>query len=94
MAERRHWPVLQYAYAAVTLRPIGQTAEAEFRPPAQPARDWRKADLERAARTGFGADVIDQDDLAAGPDHARELVERRFGIRHRRDHKLRDHDIE
>ena len=45
-------------------------------------------------KPGFRADPADQDDLAARLEHARELVERAFGVRHRRDHVLRDHDVE
>ena len=69
-------------------------AEAEFRPPAEPARDRRKPLLEQAARARFGADVVDQHDLAARLEYAGELVERCFRIGHRGDDVLRHHHVE
>ena len=81
-------------HTAVALGPVAQAAEAEFRPPAEPARNRRKADLERAARALLCADVIDQDDFAARADHARKFVERRFRIGHRGYDELRHHHIE
>ena len=41
-----------------------------------------------------GADVIDQDQLASWFEHADEIVQRGFGIRHRGDDILRHHRIE
>ena len=46
------------------------------------------------AQPGFGADAAQDDDLAARLEHAGELVERGFRIRHRGDDILRDHDVE
>ena len=79
---------------AVALRPVGEPLVGKFRPPAEPARDRRETLLEQPARAAFRADVVDQDDLAAGPDHAREFVEGLLRMRHRRDDELRHHHVE
>src|SRR6516162_7790777 len=67
---------------------------AEFRPPAESPRDRGKALLEDAARSGLGAEMVDEDDLAARLGHARKLVERRLRVGHRGDDVLRDHRVE
>ncbi len=94
MPERLHRAALDHAHAAVALRPVGQALHRKLRPPAELARDRREAELEQPARAAFGAEVVDQDDLAAGPGDAHELVERRFRVRHRGDDELRHHDVE
>ena len=94
MAERRHRPALDHLHAGRALGPNAQALERKLRPPAQPARHGRKPFLESAPQTGLGADVIYENDLAAGPGDARELIERGFGIRDGRDHVLRDHHVE
>src|SRR6516225_598640 len=94
MTERRHRPALDEFHAAVALGPAREPLPAEFRPPAEPAGKRREAALERRARTPLGAEIIDQDDLAARFEHAGEFVERRLGIRHRGDDVLSDHDVE
>src|SRR5207342_2673517 len=78
---------------AVLLGPSCQPPPTEFRPPAQPARHWRKALLEQTAWPGLGAKMVDQDDLAAGLGDARELVQRRFRIRHGGYDVLRHHHV-
>src|ERR1700730_2830397 len=80
MPERRHRAALDDLDAAVARGPLRQALPAEFRPPAEPARQRREALLEDGARAGLGAKVVDQNDLAAGPEHADELVERRLRI--------------
>ena len=50
--------------------------------------------LDRAPQSGFGADAAQDDDLAARPQHADELVERGFRIGHCGDDILRDHHVE
>src|SRR6516225_1681127 len=50
--------------------------------------------LESSAQSGLRADPADEHDLATGPEHARELVERGFGIGNGGDDVLRDDDIE
>ena len=68
MPERRHRAALDHAHAAVAASAQSrQPRPAEFRPPAEPARQRREPLLERAAQPALGADVIDQDDLAARP---------------------------
>ena len=66
----------------------------ELRPPAEPPRQWRECQFEDAARAAFGADVVDQDQFAAGLQHTDEIIQRRFGIRHRGDDILRHHRVE
>src|SRR3979490_360686 len=78
MPHRRHWAALGQADAAVFCGPIGQTRPWKFRPPAQPSRQRREPQFEDAARAALGADVIDQDELAAGFQHADEIVQRGF----------------
>ena len=67
MAERRHRPALDHMHAGRALGPGAQAFERKLRPPAQPARHRREPFLEGAPQAGLGADVIDQDDFAAGP---------------------------
>ena len=74
--------------------PVGQAFPREFRPPAEPPCQWRERQLEDAARAAFGADMIDQDELAAGFQDADEIIQRPLRIRHRRDDILRHHRIE
>ena len=94
MAERRHGAALQETHAGVTGGPLREALEAEFRPPTQATRNRRKALLEDAPQPHLGAEMVDQDDLAAGFGHARNLVERGLGVRHRGDHILRHDDVE
>ena len=44
--------------------------------------------------TRIGAEMVDQDDLATGLEHAGEIVKRRFGIGHGGDDILRHHHVE
>src|SRR5262245_16882236 len=94
MAKWRHWPVFDEPYAAVTHGPGGKPAEAKFGPPAESSRDWGEAKLKHATRTVLGANMIDEHDLAAGPGHTNEFVERGLRLRHRRDNELGYHHIE
>src|SRR5215469_8126022 len=94
MSERRHRAAFEQAHATVTLGPSRQTLPAEFRPPAESPRYRGKALLEDAARPGLGAEMVDEDDLAARLGHARKLVERRLGVGHRGDDVLRHHRVE
>src|SRR5580658_6741045 len=94
MPERRHRAALDDLHAAMARGPLRQAFPAEFRPPAEPARQRREAMLEYRAQAGLGAEMVDQDDLTAGFEHADELVERRFRVRHDGDDVLRDHDVE
>ena len=75
-------------------RPIDQPRPRKFRPPAEPPRQRRERQFEDAARAAFGADVIDQDEFAAGLQHADEIIERAFRIGHRGDDILRHHGVE
>ncbi len=94
MSHRRHRPPLGQGDAAMFGGPVGQAFPREFRPPAEPPRQRRERQFEHAARAAFGADVIDQDELAAGLQDADEIIQRAFRIRHRRDDILRHHRIE
>src|SRR5581483_10565461 len=58
MTERRHRAPLEKADAAVAPGPVGEAAEGEFRPPAEPARQRRKSLLEQPSRAALGSDVI------------------------------------
>src|SRR3954469_16963968 len=80
MPERWHRAAFEHVHAAVLLGPSRDPSPAEFRPPAESARHRRKALLEQAAWPGLGAEMVDQDDLAAGLGDARELVQRSFRI--------------
>ena len=76
MPHRRHRPALGQGDAAMFGGPVGQPLPGKFRPPAQPPRQRRECQFEDAARAAFGADVIDQDEFAAGLQHADEIIER------------------
>src|SRR3954464_1877752 len=94
MPERGHRAALDQPHATVLRAPLLEPLPGELRPPAKPPRDRREAALEQPAKAGLRAQVIDQDDLAARPHHARELVERPLRIRHRRDDVLRYDHVE
>src|SRR6185437_15023192 len=91
MPHRRHRTPLGQADAAMAGRPVDQPRPRKFRPPAEPPRQWRERQFEQPARAAFGADVIDQDQLAAGLQHANKIIERALGIGHRGDDILRHH---
>src|SRR5262245_13590203 len=94
MAEWLHRPVLDQPYSAMTSSPLGQPAKTEFRTPAEFSGYRRETDFECATRSALRADVIDEHDLAAGPDHAHEFIERGFGLWHGGNDKLCHHDVE
>src|SRR3954465_10254017 len=93
MPERWHRAAFEHVHSAVLLGPPCQPSPAEFRAPAEAARHRRKALLEQAAWPGLGAEMVDQDDLAAGLGDARELVQRRLRIGHGGDDVLRHHHV-
>src|SRR5258707_10862191 len=66
MPHRRHRATLGQADAAVFCGPIHQTLPGKFRPPAEPPRQGSERQFEETARAALGADVIDQNKLAAG----------------------------
>src|SRR5215813_3967547 len=74
LPKRRHRAPLDEAHAAVAFSPTRQPIPAEFRPPAEVPRQRGEALLEGASHAGLGAEMIDQDDLAARPRDAREFV--------------------
>ena len=80
MPQRRHRPALDQLNIARAFGPVRDAREWKFRPPAEPARHRRKAMLEPAPRPALGADMIDQNDLAARLRHARELVNVASGL--------------
>src|SRR5262245_21554572 len=94
MPHRRHRPSLDQANTAMTLGPARETLPAEFRTPAEAARHRREALLEQPPRTRLGTEMVDQDDLAAGPHDAREFVEGELRIGHRGNDVLGDHRVE
>src|SRR6266851_7505985 len=63
MPEGRHWSMLGQPHATVAFRPVRKPAKLEFWPPAKPARDRRKANLEGPARACLSTNVIDQYDF-------------------------------
>src|SRR5262249_2538917 len=94
LPEGRHRAAFDEAHAAVTFGPARQPIPAEFRPPAEPPRERGEALLEGASHAGLGAEMIDQDDLAAGPRDAREFVHGLLRVGDRGDDILRDHGVE
>jgi hypothetical protein len=94
MTERRHRAPLDKVNAAMFRHPPGQALPAEFRPPAETARQRREAFLGNRPQTSFGAEMIDENDFTPRPGDADEFIERRLWVRHRGNHILRDHDIE
>src|ERR1700733_8871083 len=85
MSERRHRTPVDQFHAAVMRGPLFEPLKAESHPPAELASDRCKRPLIRGAKTFFGAEVIDQDDFAAGFGDAGEFIERGFRVRHRGD---------
>src|SRR5215218_1051021 len=77
---RRHRAALGQGDAAVFRGPVDQALPRKLRAPAETAGQGRKRELGEFSQTLFSADVVDQDQLAAGPQDAHELVERAFGI--------------
>src|SRR5262245_8316243 len=80
VAERRHMAALDQMHLGVTLGPLREPRPGKFGTPAEAARERREARLERTTEPALGADVVDQHDLAAALEHAREFVERRLQI--------------
>src|ERR1700726_952716 len=70
MPHRRHRAALGEADAAVFGGPIDQPRPRKFRTPTQPARQRRKRQFKRATRAALGADMVDQNEFAAGFQHA------------------------
>ena len=94
MSERRHGPPFDQLDAAMQGGPARQPLPTEFRMPAETARERGEAFLADRAQSGFGTEMIDQNDFAPRPSDANKLIECRLGIGHRRDHVLRHDDIE
>jgi hypothetical protein len=92
--ERGHRPALDQVHAILARGPLGESRPRELGAPAELARDRLEPVLDGPPQARFRADAADQDDLAAGLEHARELVERRLRIGNRGDHILRHHDVE
>src|SRR5438093_2238536 len=76
--ERRHRAPLDQTDLRCRLRPAQIACPGELGAPAEPASRRREPTLERAAQARFRADAAHQNDLAAGPEDAGELVERGF----------------
>src|SRR5260221_5832188 len=74
MPHRRHRPALDHLETGAA-RPIRQPCPGKLRTPAEPSRQRREALLENAAKAVLRAEMIDQDDFAAGVEHAGEIVE-------------------
>src|SRR5918996_2514902 len=94
LAKWRHGAAFDQAHPLGAGGPGGVSLPRELGTPTELAGGRRKPMLQRAPQPRLRADPADQHDLAARLEDARELVERALGIRHRRDHVLRDHDIE
>ena len=80
--------------AAMTRGPIGQSTEAEFGPPTQSPRNGSETKLKHATRSLLCADMVDEHDLAARPDHPHEFIESGLRLGHRSNDELSHHDIE
>src|SRR5262249_9543038 len=93
MPQWRHWPVLDQPHSAMTLSPVGQPPKPEFRTPAEFPGYRRETNFKRSPRLALRADMIEENDLAAGPDHAHEFIERGFGFWYGGDDKLRHHNV-
>src|SRR5215467_15083763 len=91
MAKRLHRAPFHQAISGAPC-PGVEPCIRELHSPAEMADQGGKAALINPSEPGFGAEVIDQNDLAVGLDDAGELVERSLRIRHRRDHVLRHQD--
>src|SRR5688572_15130035 len=78
MPKRRHRAMFNQPHPTMPLRPLRKASETEFRPPAKPPCQRGEALLEGATRAFFRADMVHEDDLAAGPQHAGEFIERAF----------------
>src|SRR5512137_902634 len=74
--------------------PVSEPAEAEFGPPAKPPSDRSEAKLKHATWACLRADMIDEHDLAAGPDYPCEFVKGGFRFGHRSNDELSDDDVE
>src|SRR3954451_20297527 len=74
MPERRHRPALDEADSGRARLPRGEPLPRKLGPPAEPPRDGSERLLAELAQAAFGADVVHQNDLAAGLQHARELI--------------------
>src|SRR3978361_316595 len=78
MPHRRHWPPLGQGETAMSSGPGGPPRPRKCPPPAEPARQGRECEFEGAARAALGANMIDQDQFAAGLQYPDEIIERGF----------------
>src|SRR3954451_155554 len=88
MPERRHGAALDKADSGRARLPGRQPLPWKLRPPAEPPRERCEGLLAELAQAAFGADVVHQNDLTAGFQHPRELIECRLRVRHRGDDVL------
>src|SRR5712671_5197655 len=93
MTEGRHRPPFDQAHVVAPFGPMRESAPRKFTPPAEAPNDRLQHLLDHASRTPLGADSADDDDLAAGPEKTRKLVERRLRVRYRVKHVMRHHHV-
>ena len=79
-AERLHTPALNQLDAAVILCPGHEPAEREFRPQAERARRPRSEALDDGQHAALRIEMVDQNDLAARPQHARAFGQNASGL--------------
>ena len=94
MPERRHRRGARSRARRRAARPIAPAAPSGIPAASRAGAPSAQSPARTAARPGLGAEMIDQDDLAAGLGDARELVERRLRIGHGGDDVLRHHHVE
>src|SRR5712671_1797671 len=94
MPQRRDGAALDQPNALLALGPAHVALPGEFRPPAELAGGRCEPALDAAPKPRFGADAAENDDLAAGLDHAREIAEGGVASGGRGENILRHHDIE
>src|SRR6185312_12329201 len=76
VAERRHRTSLDQAHVIGRgLGPAGKPPPGKLRPPAEPIGDRLEQMLQHPPRPSVRAHAVEDDDLAARLEHARELVE-------------------
>ena len=94
MSHRGHRPPLDQLNPAVARSPVDEPGPRKLGPPAETPRDGRERQLENFTRAAFRADMVHQNQFAAGLQHAHEIVEGGFRLGHGGDDVLRDHGVE
>jgi hypothetical protein len=79
MPERRYRTTFDELHVRPTRNPFGEMMPRELRAPPEPSSDRLETMLDNPPDAVLCADAVDQDQFAAGPQHAGAFVKHRHG---------------